>query len=75
MPGSMLSASSYALKHYFEVADDGFYITNGQFKGAMLEAGFEPLPNQTDRPIGSTGTSSSTSGYRTARGDPNGGRR
>jgi hypothetical protein len=49
MPGSIRSASSYALKHYFEAADDGFYITNGQFKGAMLEAGFEPLPNQTDR--------------------------
>lgn len=32
--------SSYGLKHYFE-HDDGFYITNGQFKGAMLICGFQ----------------------------------
>jgi hypothetical protein len=34
--------SSYGLKHLFE--DDkgqgGFYTTNGQFKGALLECGF-----------------------------------
>lgn len=33
---------SYTLKHYFEEFDHGFYITNGQFKGAMLAAGHEP---------------------------------
>jgi hypothetical protein len=40
--------SSYYLKHEFERLDglpnlDGFYVTNGQFKGAMLEAGYEPV--------------------------------
>jgi hypothetical protein len=45
--------SSYGLKHWFGnqgTSDDrfwhndrGFYITNGQFKGAMLAAGFEPI--------------------------------
>ena len=36
--------SSYGLKHYFEKdkVNRGFYITNGQFKGAMLEYGFKP---------------------------------
>lgn len=34
--------TSYGLKHKFEYRQDGFYITNGQFKGAMLIAGFEP---------------------------------
>lgn len=33
--------SSYGLKHDFEA--DHFYITNGQFKGAMRLAGFEPV--------------------------------
>lgn len=33
---------SYTLKHYFEESDHGFYITNGQFKGAMFAAGHEP---------------------------------
>jgi hypothetical protein len=33
------SYSSYGLKHLYEQAT-GNYITNGQFKGAMLEAGF-----------------------------------
>lgn len=33
--------SSYGLKHLFEY-DGGFYLTNGQFKKAMLLAGFEP---------------------------------
>ena len=31
--------SSYGLKHLFE--RHGGYITNGMFKGAMLEAGFK----------------------------------
>lgn len=33
-----LSNSSYNLKHLFENSPEGFYITNGQFKGAMLAA-------------------------------------
>jgi hypothetical protein len=40
--GPVESESSYSLKHYFEAADGGFYVSNGQFKGAMLRAGFEP---------------------------------
>ena len=38
--------SSYVLKHIFEAAPQGFYITNGAFKGAMIKAGFTP-----DNPI------------------------
>lgn len=34
--------TSYGLKHRFENSKNGFYVTNGQFKGAMLECGFEP---------------------------------
>lgn len=34
--------SSYGLKHKFESSVVGFYVTNGQFKGAMLECGFIP---------------------------------
>lgn len=35
--------SSYGLKHLFErSAPVGFYMTNGQFKGAMCAAGYEP---------------------------------
>lgn len=34
--------TSYGLKHGFEGSQGGFYITNGQFKGAMLIAGFTP---------------------------------
>lgn len=34
--------TSYGLKHYFEHSPLGFYVTNGEFKGAMLIAGFEP---------------------------------
>lgn len=34
--------SSYGLKHRFQYSSQGFYLTNGQFKGAMLAAGFEP---------------------------------
>lgn len=33
--------TSYGLKHLFQ-SKGGFYVTNGQFKGAMLAAGFEP---------------------------------
>lgn len=32
--------TSYGIKHDFE--REGFYITNGQFKGAMLAAGYQP---------------------------------
>jgi len=32
--------TSYGIKHDFE--RDGFYLTNGQFKGAMLAAGHQP---------------------------------
>lgn len=34
--------TSYGLKHKFSDSEGGFYITNGQFKGAMLQAGFIP---------------------------------
>lgn len=34
------NSSSYGLKHQFE--REGFYITNGQFKGAMICAGHLP---------------------------------
>lgn len=36
------SRSSYGMKHLFEKSEGGFYVTNGQFKGAMLKCGFEP---------------------------------
>lgn len=35
--------TSYGLKHAFEASTSGFYVTNGQFKGAMIEAGFAPV--------------------------------
>lgn len=35
--------TSYGWKHCFEGSEKGFYITNGMFKGAMLEAGYEPV--------------------------------
>lgn len=35
-------SNSYIMKHDFESAG-GFYVTNGQFKGAMLIAGYEPV--------------------------------
>jgi hypothetical protein len=35
--------TSYGLKHAFENSADGFYTTNGQFKGAMLAAGYRPV--------------------------------
>jgi hypothetical protein len=34
---------SYGLKHVFHRLPGGFYVTNGQFKGAMLAAGHEPI--------------------------------
>jgi len=34
---------SYGLKYIFERLRGGFYVTNGQLKGAMLAAGFEPV--------------------------------
>ena len=38
--------SSYGLKHYLE-EDTGIYLTNNQFKDAMLKAGFKPSdPNE-----------------------------
>ncbi len=33
--------TSYGLKEMFEKSQKGFYINNGAFKGAMLEAGFK----------------------------------
>lgn len=41
------SHTSYGLKHKFENSEEGFYITNGAFKKAMLEAGFEYKPIQS----------------------------
>lgn len=35
-------SSSYGLKHLLE-EDTGLYVTNGQFKGAMRDAGYEPV--------------------------------
>lgn len=35
--------TSYGIKHRFEKSAGGFYVTNGQFKGAMRLAGFEPV--------------------------------
>jgi hypothetical protein len=40
--------SSYYLKHEFERSSNGFYITNGQFKGAMQEAGIEGVDKAGD---------------------------
>lgn len=35
--------TSYGLKHIFEAAPGGFYTDNGEFKGAMLKAGFNVM--------------------------------
>ncbi|SFM28488.1 hypothetical protein [Methanolobus profundi] len=35
--------ASYALKLLFEESPDGFFITNPQFKEAMLRCGFSPV--------------------------------
>jgi hypothetical protein len=37
------SRSSYGMKHDFEREPEGFYVTNGMFKGAMLAAGHAPV--------------------------------
>lgn len=34
--------SSYGLKHWFQ-EETGIYVTNGAFKGAMLDCGFDPV--------------------------------
>lgn len=39
--------TSYGLKHIFEAAGVGFYMTNGMFKGAMIAGGFEPVVADT----------------------------
>jgi hypothetical protein len=33
--------TSYGMKHLFESSKEGFYVTNGAFKGAMLDCGFK----------------------------------
>lgn len=35
--------TSYGLKHIFEADQVGFYMTNGEFKGAMIACGHEPV--------------------------------
>lgn len=35
--------SSYSLKHRFEHSEHGFYLTNNQFKDAMMTAGYDPV--------------------------------
>jgi hypothetical protein len=32
---------SYGMKHLFERSEEGFYISNGAFKGAMVDCGFK----------------------------------
>jgi hypothetical protein len=39
----VFARTSYGMKHDFERELDGFYVTNGMFKGAMLAAGFRPV--------------------------------
>lgn len=34
--------TSYGLKHVFEDSEPGFYVTNDEFKAAMLECGYHP---------------------------------
>lgn len=40
---TLKSHTSYGMKHVFEGSPTGFYVSNGQFKGAMLIAGFVPV--------------------------------
>lgn len=40
--GRVGPSTSYTMKHDFETAG-GFYVSNGAFKGAMLEAGYAPV--------------------------------
>lgn len=37
--------SSYGLKHIFEKSENGFYITNEEFKGAMITCNFNADKN------------------------------
>lgn len=39
--------SSYGLKHSFGHGENGFYVYNGAFKGAMIIAGFKPKTTDT----------------------------
>jgi len=39
----VFARTSYGMKHDFEREPEGFYVTNGMFKGAMLAAGFRPV--------------------------------
>lgn len=40
---SVYRRTSYEMKHDFEREPEGFYVTNGMFKGAMLKAGYPPV--------------------------------
>lgn len=40
-PNVTAAYSSYSLKSCFQKSSNGFYVTNGQFKGAMAEAGYK----------------------------------
>ncbi|GAB2553475.1 hypothetical protein [Gracilibacillus alcaliphilus] len=40
--------ASNNLKNLFENSPEGFYITNGQFKGAMINAGYK-VKDETER--------------------------
>ena len=42
-PRALRNVTSYGLKHEFERSDEGFYVTNGQFKAAMRKAGHKPV--------------------------------
>jgi hypothetical protein len=50
-PGRLSSRTSYGVKHDFERDPAGFYITNGQFKGAMLVAGYNPCDQDVKHDI------------------------
>ena len=39
----LLIPTSYGLKHLLERGEKGLYMTNNQFKGAMLLCGFKPV--------------------------------
>ena len=42
-PAPKVGPTSYDLKHTFAKSPGGFYLTNGQFKGAMQAAGYEAV--------------------------------
>ncbi len=50
-PGRLSRRDSYSVKHDFERMSGGFYITNGQFKGAMLAAGYKPCKEDVEHDI------------------------